>query len=435
VTDRRLRTIFLIVFVDLLGFGLVLPLLPFYAENYGATPALTGLLVASYAAAQLVGAPVLGRLSDRYGRRPMLMVSVSGTFIGFLLLAGADPLGRALAAAISAGSASGFILALLFLSRILDGLTGGNISIAQAYIADVTPPTDRARAFGLIGAAFGLGFILGPAIGGTLSNWGNSIPPLAAAAMSFLALVGIVFWLPESLPETSRTAMDSSQRPPITLRALTQAFRRPRVGPLLLVRLIFGFSFALFQTVFPLYAQYRFGLGARSTGYVLAYVGFLVVLVQGVGIKGLTSRIAENRLLVMATGMMTLALTAWAWVPTLPLLLLILIPLALAGGVLNTVINAALSKAVLPAEIGGTLGLSTSIESLTRVVAPSVGGALLGALGASAPGIVGAALLAGLFPYAWYRLIFRPHSPLTLSVASPSLHAWANPTPPEGGTA
>jgi len=172
VNDRRLRTIFLIVFIDLLGFGLVLPLLPFYAENYGATPAVTGLLVASYAAAQLVGAPLLGRLSDRYGRRPMLMVSVSGTFVGFLLLAGADPLGRASAAVFSGGSASGFILAILFLSRILDGLTGGNISIAQAYIADVTLPADRARAFGLIGAAFGLGFILGPAVGGTLSTWG-----------------------------------------------------------------------------------------------------------------------------------------------------------------------------------------------------------------------------------------------------------------------
>lgn len=435
MNDRRLRTIFLIVFIDLLGFGLVLPLLPFYAENYGATPAVTGLLVASYAAAQLVGAPLLGRLSDRYGRRPMLMVSVSGTFVGFLLLAGADPLGRASAAVFSGGSASGFILAILFLSRILDGLTGGNISIAQAYIADVTLPADRARAFGLIGAAFGLGFILGPAVGGTLSTWGFSLPPLTAAAMSLLALTGILFWLPESLPEAARTQPDSSRRPPITLGALVQAFSRPRVGPLLLVRLIFGLSFALFQTVFPLYSQYRFGLNARSTGYILAYAGFLIVLVQGVGIKGLTARFAESRLLVMSTGMMMLALAAWAWVPTWPLLLLVLIPLALAGGVLNTVINAALSKAVLPAEIGGTLGLSTSVESLTRVVAPSIGGALLGALGTSAPGIAGAVLLAGLFPYAWYRLLLCPDPPLELAVASPASQATATPASTEESTA
>src|SRR5512135_3678920 len=147
----RLTSVFIIVFIDLLGFSLILPLLPYYAETFGANPTLVGLLVGSYAAAQLVGAPILGRLSDRYGRRPILLLSVLGTFIGFLLL--------------------GFARSLwvLFASRILDGLTGGNLSIAQAYISDVTDAKSRARGLGMVGAAFGLGFIIGPAVGGILS--------------------------------------------------------------------------------------------------------------------------------------------------------------------------------------------------------------------------------------------------------------------------
>ena len=144
--NSRLLTIFIIVFVDLLGFSLILPLLPYYAEVYGATPLVVGLLVASYAAAQLIGAPVLGRLSDRYGRRPVLLLSVGGTWVGFLLLAFAAPLGNFLASLIAPQFANAWIIGILFLSRVLDGLTGGNITVAQAYIADVTDEKNRARA-------------------------------------------------------------------------------------------------------------------------------------------------------------------------------------------------------------------------------------------------------------------------------------------------
>ncbi len=179
--NRLLFSIILVVFIDLLGFSLILPLLPYYAETFKANSFVTGLLVASYAAAQLVGAPLLGRLSDRYGRRPILIASIFGTFLGFLLLGFAKS------------------LAMLFAARILDGLTGGNLSIAQAYITDVTEAKDRSRGLGMIGAAFGLGFIIGPVTGGFLSQWGYAVPALVAAALSFINLVLISAWLPESL--------------------------------------------------------------------------------------------------------------------------------------------------------------------------------------------------------------------------------------------
>ena len=177
--NKPLTAIFLIVFIDLLGFGLILPLLPFYAETFGASDTVIGLLVASYAAAQLIGAPLLGRLSDRYGRRPVLLLSLIGTMVGFLFLGFAKT------------------LVVLFASRILDGLTGGNISVAQAYIADVTDEKSRAKGMGLIGAAFGLGFIFGPVTGGLLSQYGYAVPAFVAAGLVAINLVMVLIWLPK----------------------------------------------------------------------------------------------------------------------------------------------------------------------------------------------------------------------------------------------
>lgn len=401
--NRRLLTIFLIVFIDLLGFGLILPILPFYAATFNAGAFTTGLLVASYAAAQLVGAPLLGRLSDRYGRRPLLLVSLFGTFVGFVLLGVANTLW------------------LLFAARLLDGLTGGNISVAQAYITDVTDEKNRARGLGLIGAAFGLGFIIGPAAGAFLSRigsglafaegplagltWRFALPAFTAAALVLFNLVAVYRWLPESLDAARRAALARNGRPEISLRALRAAFARPAVGPLLHTRFWFALAFSTFQTIFPLYAAYRFGLDEVSTGYILTYVGILVVLVQGVGIRYLTARIPERRLIVAAILLMTPSLLAWAFAPNVPFLLVALIPIALAGGTLNTVINSVLSKAVLPHETGGILGLAAALESSTRVVGPTVGGALLQGLGTWAPGVFGALVLAWLGSFAWRRLL------------------------------
>lgn len=404
----RLSIIFGIVFVDLLGFSLILPLVPFYAKEFGASDTVIGLLVASYAAAQLFGAPFLGRLSDRYGRRPVLLISILGTAVGFLMLAFANSLW------------------MLFASRIIDGLTGGNISVAQAYITDITDRKDRARGLGLIGAAFGLGFILGPAIGGLLSSlgewidaavtgvviWQFALPALLAAILAFANMVAVYFFLPESLSDKRRAELARRPRDEFSLRNLRAVFQRPRVGPLYVIRFFSGLAFSMLTTIFPLYALNRFGLEASQTAYVLTYVGVLSVLVQGVGIGRLTARYEEKWLVFVSSVILAVSLLLWAFTPTLILLLVVLAPIAFSGGILNTVINSILSKSVTGEEIGGTLGISAALESSTRVIAPTLGGFLLDTLGAWAPGVLGGVVMGGLSPYVWLRLIDRPDPPL-----------------------
>lgn len=402
--NSRLITIFFIVFVDLLGFSLILPLLPYYAESFGATPVIVGLLVASYAAAQLIGAPLLGRLSDRLGRRLVLLISVAGTFLGFILLGLAVPIGRLLAGFASNQSANIYIILVLFISRILDGLTGGNLTVAQAYIADITDETNRAKSMGMIGAAFGLGFILGPAAGGVLSQWGYSIPAFAAALISLLNLLGILFFLHESLTPERRENLATHERPPFTLNALMLVLKRPIVGPLLHVRLLYGLAFATFQSIFSLYAQ-SIGLSSRITGFILAYVGILSVITQAVLIGPLTRRFRETWLIISSLWIMGIALVAWAFTTHLWLLLVVILPLSLSGGVLNTVMLSSISKSVNQDEIGGILGLTTSLDALTRVIAPSVGGYLLGSVGIWAPGVFTALLMAWAVSFTYRRIV------------------------------
>ena len=391
---NRLFAIFVIVFIDLLGFSLVLPLLPYYAQTFGADAWVTGLLVASYALAQLVGAPVLGRLSDRVGRRPVLLLSILGTVAGFVLLGFAGALW------------------MLFASRLIDGLTGGNISVAQAYIADVTDEQSRSKGLGIIGAAFGLGFIIGPVLGGAFSTFGYAVPALVAAGLAAFNWVIVYLWLPESLSAEKRAALAAQKRASFTVGALARALNRPRVGPLLHIRFFFGLAFAMFQTLFALYTQQRLALTVQVTAFVLAYVGVLSVIVQGFGIAWISTRVSEKRLIFAAAFTMMFGLLAWALAPDLATLLVILIPLSAAGGTLNTVLSSALTKSVRPEEIGGTLGLAASVESLTRVVAPSLGGALFEYFGAWAPGMFGALVMAWVVSFVWRRIIVNPDPPL-----------------------
>jgi DHA1 family tetracycline resistance protein-like MFS transporter len=406
--NKRLAAILLVVFIDLLGFSLILPLLPYYADKYGASGAVTGLLVASYAVMQLIGAPTLGRLSDRYGRRPMLLLSVAGTSAGFFLLALADPIGRLLAGALAPSAASVFVIVVLFASRMLDGLTGGNLSVAQAYITDVTDERNRSKGLGMIGAAFGLGFIIGPAVGGLLSRWGYAVPAYAAAGLTLVNLSLIYAWLPESLSEARRAEIAAAPRAPFTLAALLAALRRPYSGSLLTTRFFFGLAFSMLQTIFALYALRRFNLTAQNTGFVLTYVGLLSIFVQGYLVGKLTARFREDLLISLAVGVMTVSLLGWAWAPSVGWLLAVLAPISASGGLLNTLLSSALTKAVHRDEVGGILGLGASLDSATRILAPILGGVLIERLGTAGPGLFGAAVMAGLSVFVWKAIWNHP---------------------------
>jgi DHA1 family tetracycline resistance protein-like MFS transporter len=388
---RPLVLVLTFVFIDVLGFSLILPLLPYYAETFDATPAAVGLLLGANALAQLIGAPIIGRLSDRYGRRPMLILSIAGTVTSFLILALANSLW------------------VLFASRILDGLLGGNISLAQAYITDVTDEKNRARGLGLVGASFGLGFIFGPALGGTLSVGGNySLPAFVAAGLSAVNLLGVLLWLPESLPPEKRNERVQSPRSEFTARALWEALHRPCVGPLLNVQLLYALAFTAFETMFSLFALERLGLDARATSYVLTYVGLLVVAIQGGGMGLLTKRFSEKQLIFGGSILLAITLLGWALTPTVWWLLVILAPLALASGVLRVSINSALTKSVYPEEVGGALGLSAALSSLARVVSPVFGAFLLDNVSTAAPGILASMLMLLLVPFTWRQILFAP---------------------------
>lgn len=401
----RLINIFLVVFVDMMGFGLILPLLPYYAETFGATPLVIGLLVASFAAASLVGAPLMGRFSDRYGRRLILLISVAGTFAGYLLLGFAQPIGTFFAHVVGSSNVNPFIIVTLFLSRIVDGLTGGNITVAQAYISDITDEGNRARGFGVIGAAFGLGFIIGPAVGGFLSQWGYSVPAFAAACLAFLNLISIFFFLPESLTKECRDEIHDRQRPAVTFNAMKVALNRPKVGPLLLVRFFLMMAFSMFMTVFALFAQHRLNLSSLSTGFVLTYVGLYSVLVQTVGISILTKHFKDGNLIVMALWLMFIGYIGWAVTPSLIFMLITILPLAGGGWIANTIINSSISKVVAPEEVGGMLGINTSVENITRVISPTVGGVLFGSLGMWALGIFSAIMILIAVTVAYKRIV------------------------------
>lgn len=378
-----MTVLFAIVFIDLIGFGLVIPLLPFYAELHGASPELVTLAMASYSAAQLVAAPILGRLSDRWGRRPILIVSLAGSTLSYLWL----------------GFAYG--LWVIFASRLLAGACAGNIAAAQAYIGDVTRPEERARGMGMIGAAFGLGFILGPALGGLLAGseptpQALALPAFVAAGLSFLALLGVLFVLPESLPPERRGAR-SRKRSEMVLDAL----RRPEMRRLVLLYFIVIVAFAGMETTFAMWAERQFGWGPAQVGGVLAYVGVLSAAVQGGLIGRLARRFGEERLLVAGLAAICVGLIVTPLAYSLPALLGGTAFMALGMGLTQPSISSLLSRAAGRERQGETMGVAQSAGSFARIVGPALAGVLFGAFGRQAPFWSGALILAVAVLLAW----------------------------------
>ncbi|MDE2980585.1 MAG: MFS transporter [Gemmatimonadota bacterium] len=352
----RLGLLFLAVLVDLVGFGIVLPLLPFYATDLGAGGLQVGLLVTVYSAVQLVMAPLWGRISDRFGRRRVLILGLLGSAAAYIIFARADS------------------LALLFLSRIVGGIGGSTIPVAQAYIADVTPPTRRAGNMGLIGAAFGLGFVIGPALGGILagvSPGSPAAPGYVAAGLCFANALLAALWLPESKRSRDRATSRFNLG-----AALTEVRASGQIKIILASYLFITMAFSTLQPTLSLLASERFTLGARQAGYLFAMLGLVSAVYQGGIVRALVPRMGERRLfrysaVPFAAGLLVIGLAT-----DLRLLLAGLVLLGIGYGGAVPAVLGLLSRAASPERQGGVLGVGQSVGSLARVLGPAMAGAL-----------------------------------------------------------
>ena len=351
---QRLGPVLLTVLIDLLGFGLVIPLLSFYAETYGATAAQVTALMACYSIAQFLGAPVWGQLSDRVGRRPVMLVSIAGTAISLAGFAAAPSLGW------------------LFVWRTLNGACAANISTAQAYVADITTPENRARGMGLIGASFGVGFSMGPWLGGELSRFGLAAPIWAAAALATANFGWAAIGLPESHPVGDRARTERTVDP----RALLRALGHPQVGRVLALAFAATAAFAMMESTFSLVAEHAWTMNPTQVGRVFGVIGVIGIVIQGGLIGRLARRIGEPTLVragyaLNALGLALLAGTAagaGVWVGCAVI--------AVGSSLANPSLSSLLTRTAAPHERGAVLGVNQSLGALGRAIGPAVGGVL-----------------------------------------------------------
>ena len=364
-----LLVVYLTVFLDLLGFGIILPLLPFYAERFGATGVWVGALLTAYSAAQFVGAPILGRLSDRFGRRPIILLSLAGSAISLTLTGLADS------------------LLLLLVARALAGLFGGSISSAQAYIADVTPPEQRAKYMGLLGASIGMGFIFGPGLGAGLSGFGFGAAAFAAAALAAANWLFAFLKLAESR-DLSRIPAPSAR---LNLATFVEALQHPAIGRILGTTFLTTMAFVGMEATFALFGERRYGLNSRDLGLVFVYVGVVIALVQGGLIGRLNHAYGERRLAIAGAVLMCASLLGLPLAPALLPGMVVLGVLALGQGLASPTLSSLLSQETDADEQGGILGIGQSLSALARAIGPLLAGWLFDR-GEATPYIVGAAL-------------------------------------------
>ena len=419
---KRVLPIICIVLVDLMGLSIIIPLLPLFAARFGATPFLIGILQAAYPTMQFVGTPILGGLSDRYGRKPILLFSQLGTLAGFVLLGFANT------------------LPLLFLSRIIDGLSGANLSTAQAAIADSTTEKTRTQGLGLIGAAFGVGFTLGPIIAYIAlkaSGGDYRAVALTAAFFSLSSILMTTFWFHETHHDDSPAA--SSRRPPVSLAAMGRALNRPVIGFLLLVMFFYQIAFGGYEQLFSLFTLTRLGMDATSTAGLFALAGIFIVIVQGVLIGRWSRQKGDRWLVILGVSTLAIGLIGTSLTPRIPVpwynqanvlkslsgqssvqvstqtikvalpdeaakgwlgiiwLLVVSFPAALGGGLLHPAVNSLITKAADKSEVGSMLGISAGFYSAANAIAPLFYGSLFQWLGAPVPFFLGGVILAILW--------------------------------------
>jgi len=349
---KALSLIFLIVVLDLMGAGILVPVIPYIVREFRTDAATVGLLSTSFSIAQFLASPVLGVLSDRYGRRPVLLLSILGTAFGYFLFG------------------IGGSLTILFIARVIDGTTGGNISTAQSYIADVTPPEDRAKSFGLIGAAFGLGFIAGPALGGVLSHISLQAPAYAAGVLALGTCIAGYFVLPESLPAEQRRSAPFSAGDMNPFKLVATGLRRDGLRALMAAVFLINFAFSGLQSNFAVFTLVRFDLGPSDNAMLFSFLGVLAAFFQGYLIRRMIPRFGENRLatwglVISSIGFLFIAGSTLVW-----MLYAAIAVIALGNSFATPSLTGLVSKQVSAREQGFFLGVTQSVAAFTRVIGP-----------------------------------------------------------------
>ncbi len=369
--------VLLTVFIDLLGFGIIIPLLPFYAQHFGASPTIIGLLTASYSLMQFLFVPFWGRMSDRIGRRPIILMSVFGSFISYFIFG-------------LAGS-----LTVLFISRMLAGFMGANISTANAYIADSTSFEERAKYMGMIGAAFGVGFMLGPFIGGIMSKISYGAPGFLASGLSLINVILAYYMLPESVKSKSQVVRRVSF---FNFSAIREAFRAPGIASLVMVYFFYTVAFSNLYVAFPLFTGEVFNYGAEANGYLFAFIGLIGILIQGGATGRLVKKFGERALMIAGVVFLLVGLTFVPAIHTLGPLLVLITLLAVGSALVTPSLTSLLTKHSDEGQHGSVLGVSSSFSSLARVIGPFWGGFIIGTVGIAWPFYTGSImLLAALF--------------------------------------
>ncbi len=380
---RAARLIFLVTLIDQIGWGMVIPILPTYAQTFGGSPIVVGWLLAAYSVAQLLFAPAIGRLSDRQGRKPLLLACMGGSAV----------------AAAATGAASlladgALALGVLFLARALDGVTGGNTALAMSYASDVTPPERRAQSLGLIGAAIGLGYTIGPALGGVIAHYTDAATPFyVAAGLALINALAMWWLLPESLSPERRAEAAFNHRSSEAASIWTW-LRHPQLGPLLVVNFLFIVAASCYQMMLPLYTSLQFGMGERDNSYLFAFLGLTMTVVQGALIRPLARRFGERALFAFGIILLTIALAAAPLTNGVAGLVWLCAGMGIGTALANPTLLALLANRAADDERGEALGVAASMASLGRILAPAWCGYAMKHVSIASPFVTGAAMAA-----------------------------------------
>lgn len=357
-SNRHLIIIFIIIFTEVMGFSMVLPVIPFLGLSLGLNPLEIGLIMSVFSFSQLIASPITGKLSDRFGRKPTLLVSQTSTLIGFLLLASANSVW------------------LLIAARLVDGLLGSNMTVSQAYISDVTSPQDRTKIYGYSSAVFGAGLIFGPVIGGTLSAIDYSIPMLVAALISLISIIFVILFLPESLI-LKKEKIKIKFNDIVPIDEAKRFFKDSSIRKALLLLFIYNLGFMLFISSFPLFAERQIHVTAQEVGFLMAWIGILRVIFQSLLITPLQKKFGEDSALSMGIISMIFTMTILVFITDYIFAFIPFIFIAFGTGVSRPIFTSKLTRSVIKEDTGSVLGVNNSLTSIVQIISPILGGALI----------------------------------------------------------